>query len=239
MSLAADLAAFQHQLRQHADPDYRLGLMRVAPTSMTVLGVRMPDLEDMAREWQQAHPMVAEAEVLALVKALWSGDTRDERLLGLELLLRYPRRIPALDWALFDAWRREIDSWPVSDLLATKVFGPWVGAKPQKRLGYLLLLTADAVFWSRRLALVATVPLNRSPKTAIPDITYALVDHVAHERIPMITKAVSWALRQLVSTDRDGLAAYLDANRSRLPAHVVREVDSKLTTGKKTTRPTN
>ncbi len=223
----------QNLLSQRADGEYRAGLLRVAPTSLAVYGVRMPDLEELARDWQAAHPQVSDAELLALVEALSTAGSRDEQLLGLELLLRYPKRIPGLAWALFDGWRRGIDSWPVCDLLATKVFGPWVMAQPPDRLPYLELLIGDADVWSRRLALVATVPINRRANTAVPALTLDLVDRTAHERDPMISKAISWALRELTKTHPDAVDAFVASHRGALPAHVLREVNNKLTTGKK------
>jgi hypothetical protein len=102
------------------------------------------------------------------------------------------------------------------------------------RLGHLEELIADEDVWSRRLALVATVPINRGRTgLTIPDLTLALIDRVVEERHPMITKAVSWALREMVKTHPDQVAAYLEDNRDVLAAHVVGEVGNKLRTGLK------
>jgi 3-methyladenine DNA glycosylase AlkD len=49
----------------------------------------------------------------------------------------------------------------------------------------------------------------------------------------MITKAVSWMLRDLSKKHPDRVAAYLEGNRDLLAGHVVREVDNKLKTGLK------
>ena len=49
----------------------------------------------------------------------------------------------------------------------------------------------------------------------------------------MVTKALSWALRELVVHDRSAVEAFLAAHVDLLAAHVVREVRSKLTTGLK------
>ena len=49
----------------------------------------------------------------------------------------------------------------------------------------------------------------------------------------MITKAVSWALREMTKTHPDQVAAYLEENQEVLAAHVVREVNNKLRTGLK------
>jgi 3-methyladenine DNA glycosylase AlkD len=49
----------------------------------------------------------------------------------------------------------------------------------------------------------------------------------------MITKAISWTLRELAKKHADQVAAYLEENRQVLAGHVVREVSNKLRTGLK------
>ena len=84
------------------------------------------------------------------------------------------------------------------------------------------------------MALVATAWLNRGYQGfSAPDLTLGLVDRVKDERDPMITKAVSWALRGMIKMYPDRVHAYLQENRDVLAGHVVREVDNKLRTGLK------
>jgi hypothetical protein len=44
---------------------------------------------------------------------------------------------------------------------------------------------------------------------------------------------VSWVLRNLIAQHRDAVVRYLEANRAVLPAISVREVSTKLSTGRK------
>ncbi|NLF03368.1 MAG: DNA alkylation repair protein [Anaerolineales bacterium] len=217
-----------------AEPAYRAFTAGILPTALHLYGVRVPDLRGIARVWQSVHPHVARADLLALLDALWEGRSYEERALAMELLGRYRRWIPTLTPAQLDRWRRQLDNWGLTDGLGTAIMGPWIMADPPARLPYLDALIASEAVWSRRLALVATVPINRGRASLpIPDLTLALVDRVQAERDPMITKAVSWALRELTKRHPEQVAAYVAANRERLPAFVVREVGNKLRTGRK------
>ena len=219
---------------QHVDPEYRAGMSRTLPTGLRVHGVRVPRLREAARAWHRAHKGVAREEWIAMVEALWAGESREERLLAVHLSQRYHSWIPTLTWAHFDRWRRNLDNWELTDGLAAWVLGPWILADLAARLRHLSELIGDEHVWSRRLALVATVPLNRGGAgSAIPDLTLELVDRVKDERHPMITKAVSWALRGMVEADAGRVAAYVEENREALATHVLREVDNKLRTGLK------
>jgi len=226
---------FLNQIAQFVDPKYQAAMAgTVAPTGARVYGVRVPRLREIARNWWRAHRKIARDDLLAIVEALWAGGSREERQLAIFLLERYKRWIPDLTWTHFDRWRRDLDNWETTDGMAQWVFGRWLLADPAARLHHLHDLIADADVWSRRLALVATVWLNRGRKDlSFPDLTLELVDRVKDERQPMITKAVSWALRGLIPKHPKQVAAYLDANREMLPAHAVREVDNKLRTGLK------
>lgn len=224
------------QITQFVDPKYRAAMTGVvAPTTARVYGVRVPRLREIARDWWREHKkMIDRDDLLALVEALWDGASREERQIAIFLLERYKRWIPDLTWAHFDRWRRDLDNWETTDGMAQWVFGRWLLADPDARFYHLYDLIADEDLWSRRLALVATVWLNRGRKDlSFPDLTLELVDRVKEERHPMITKAVSWALRGLVKKQPLRVATYLDANRALLPAHAVREVDNKLRTGLK------
>jgi len=222
------------QIRQHAEPEYQAGATMVMRTRLKIYGVRVPHLRKIARTWQRAHKGVSHGELMALVEMLWDGESQEERVLAVELLGHYHRRIPDLTWEHFDRWRHKVDNWGLGDALGTRILGPWLLADPDNRLDHLWDLIADEDMWSRRLALVATVPINRGHTgLTIPDLTLKLIDRVKEERHPMITKSVSWALREMIKTHSDQAAAYLEDNRDVLAAHVVREMNNKLQTGLK------
>jgi 3-methyladenine DNA glycosylase AlkD len=232
-SAQSEAGALLDQLKQHVDPAYRQGLVMSAPTELLVYGVRVPDLRKITRAWRRAHRDIAQENLEAVLEALWNGQSREERKLVIYLLLDYERRIPDLPQSLFERWRRDIDSWEMADGVGW-ILGLWLVGDPGTRLDYLWHLIADEDVWSRRVALVATIPINRNnPGFTIPDLTLELVERIKQERHPMMTKAISWVLREMIKNHRDRVIAYLDANREVLARHVVREVDNKLQTGLK------
>jgi len=234
MNIETERQDLLDQIKQHIDPKYQAGMGMAVPTGLKMYGVRVPQLREIARDWQRAHKAVAREDLMALVEALWDGESREEKMLALYLLQCYKRWIPGLTWAHFERWRQGLDNWEVTDGLGVRTLGPWLLADPEARLDYLWHLIADEEMWSRRLALVATVWLNRGYQDlSFPDLTLKLIDRVKAERDPMITKAVSWALREMTKTHPDRVDAYVQQNRDALTAHVVREVNNKLRTGLK------
>jgi 3-methyladenine DNA glycosylase AlkD len=193
----------------------------------------VPQLREIARGWVRSQPEVAFDDLVALVDSLWSGESREERMLFVYLLEHHKHMVPDLTRGHFERWRQTLDNWEMTDGLGW-VMSLWLLGDPESRLDYLRELIGDQDVWSRRLAIVATTPINRGHTGyTIPDLTLELIDRVKEERHPMITKAVSWALRELTKSHPDRVVAYLEENHGVLAAHVVREVNNKLRTGLK------
>jgi len=234
LDITAEVQGFLSQIITEVDPEYQAAMNTTVQTGLKIYGVRVPKLREMIRRWHQVHKDLTRQEWLALVEALWAGESREERMLACYLLERRKRWIPDLTWSHFDRWRQGLDNWEVADGLSQWVMGPWILAAPEQRLAHLQDLIAGENLWSRRLALVATAWLNRGYKGfSCPDLTLELVEQVKGERHSMITKAVSWALRGMIKTHPEKVDAYLEGNRASLAAHVVREVENKLRTGLK------
>ncbi len=233
MDIEAERQHLLKQIRQHADPEYQVTVRRTVPTGLRVYGLRVPQLRAIVCTWGRDHKQVACDDLVALVDSLWNGASREERMLFTYLFEHYKPLIPDLTRAHFERWRRGLDNWEVTDGLGW-VLAFWLLGDPDTRLDYLGELIADEDVWSRRLALVATTPINRGHTGfTIPDLTLELVDRVKEERHPMITKAVSWALREITKSHPDRVTVYLEENRELLATHVVREVSNKLRTGLK------
>jgi 3-methyladenine DNA glycosylase AlkD len=89
--------------------------------------------------------------------------------------------------------------------------------------------------WMRRLALVATVPLNSKSRGGEGDAvrTLDICGRLLSDRDDMVVKALSWALRELAKRDPAPVRVFLATESHRLAALVRREVLNKLTYGTK------
>jgi len=191
-------------------------------------------MRQIVRDWGRDHKDVSLEDLLPLVDTLWAGQSREERLVALELLMHYPHLLRELTWTWFDDRRQDLNDWELTDVLGVGLLGPWVAHDPQQRIGHLHQLVLSEDVWSRRLGLVATVGLYRTRKeTETLSLALSLIDQVKQKQDPTITKAISWVLRQMTKDHPEKVAAYLEKNVDSLPQHVVREVRNKLETGRK------
>jgi 3-methyladenine DNA glycosylase AlkD len=222
------------EIRARADPAYGKLVERSVPSTLVVYGLRVWEVREIVNGWRRDHKQVSLDGLLPLVETLWDGESREERLVALELLQHYPHLIPDLSWAHFERWRQDLDAWELTDVLGLGVLGPWVAHDTERRGRHLRELQSDEDVWSRRLGLVGGIGWFRAQKAAeLPHFVVQLIDQAKDESHPAITKAVSWALRYLVKTHPEEVAAYLEENETQLARHVLREVRNKLRTGRK------
>jgi 3-methyladenine DNA glycosylase AlkD len=143
-------------------------------------------------------------------------------------------RLRAVDLRRFG---RGLDSWGAVDTFACYLAGPaWRERQVADSLIYRWARSPDR--WWRRTALVCTVPLNNKARGGRGDTarTLAVCRLLVADRDDMVSKALSWALRELAKRDAPAARAFLDEYADSLAARIIREVRNKLATGLKNPR---
>jgi len=233
---AAALAArVDTLLRPHAIPARRAFLSGgYAPTRLSWLGVPVPAIRRVVRDIARLTRDQPPVAILRLALALSGKGSIEGRQVGYELLSCRVDALAQVDRRVALRLGRGNDNWASVDAFATSVTGPaW-------RLGFLhdrdvLAWARSGDPWWRRTALVSTVALNVASRGGRGDTRRTLlICRAAIPTItPMLTKALSWALRALARRDRDAVRQFMDRSRVRLPALVVREVEATIRTGTK------
>ena len=213
--------------RAESDADYRNGAPKILKTPRKVLGTRVPKLRSIARSWARENTDASSVERRRLILSLWTGPSREEQLLALWVLGSLGGSIEWRDFALL---RGGLDSWEPTDHLAHLV-ADFIEADIHNRLHHASDLAASEHLWTIRLGVVTLSQLNR--RGLARELTPELIDGVRHYRDPMITKAVSWALREYAANWPGKARSYLRLRGDELPAIAVRETRNKLETGKK------
>lgn len=234
MDLRTERQRLLEQIEAQADPHYQGVIQRSIPSPLQAYGLRVWQIRQIVRAWRREHRDVSMDDLLPLVEALWAGESREERLIALELPQHYPFAISQLTWEHFDRWRRDLDNWELTDVLGLGVLGPWAAASLERRERHLWDLVQDESIWSRRLGLVSIVGLNRArAHVDLLALALGLIDQVKGEPDRTITRAISWVLRELGKEHPGEVLAYLEENVDLLPKYVLQEVTNKLTTGRK------
>ncbi len=89
----------------------------------------------------------------------------------------------------------------------------------------------------KRASLVLlTRAVRESNERQLADLAFANIQKLKSNRDILITKAISWLLRDLIKHHRIAVEDFVQNNRGTLPKIAIRETKTKLLTGKKTSR---
>ncbi len=192
-----------------------------------------PALRALRREYSKRIEAMSPGDVVKIAGALVAHG-RVPRFLGDELIASRPDALEALDRSQLEKLGSNISSWDEVDSFACYVSGPaWRVGCIEDEVVKNWAQSSDR--WWRRAALVSTVPLNVKARGGRGDArrTLAICKLLITERDEMVTKALSWALRALAQRDPDAVREFVEEHQARLAALVRREVQRKLTTGRK------
>ncbi len=170
--------------------------------------------------------------ILALARVLL--DHFDHRWIGYELIQNHNETFQKLGEIELEELGQGINSWGSVDSFARILAGPaWLEGQISDQEIREWARSPD--HWWRRAALVSTVALNMRSQCGAGDVTRTLeiCRMLAGDQDDMVTKALSWALRELVPHDPGAVREFLNQYEGELAARVKREVRNKLTTGLK------
>ncbi len=192
------------------------------------LGLRVPQVTALTREWRR---LCSPEERVALADGLWQSNIHEARLAAAKLLTQARIRDDEAVWRLIASWVPDFDGWALADH-ACKAGDRRLVAVPA-RIGEVEGWTASPHLWTRRAALVITLPWTRQnhPKPeelAVRDRVLGWAASYVDDREWFIQKAVAWWIRDLSKHDPARARAFLEAHGDRMKAFARKEAGKHL-----------
>ncbi|MEZ5778428.1 MAG: DNA alkylation repair protein [Paracoccaceae bacterium] len=216
------------QLRSLAEPGRAAGSAAYHKARREYLGVRVPAITDLAREWRKGLDVGAR---VTLADALWRSDIHEARVAAAKLLTQARIKEDGPVWRLIASWVPEFDAWAIADH-ACDAGGRRLVADPG-RIDEVEGWTRHDSLWVRRAALVITLPWTKQNHPGPQDIM--IRDRVlgwaagyADDRNWFIQKAIAWWLRDLSRHDPERTRAFLAAHGDRLKPFARKEAGKHL-----------
>lgn len=178
-------------------------------------------------------------EIISLLNSLYqNGVSYTEIVLGPMILSFSSEALKNFDPKNLDLWLNYTCGWAENDVLcqsnftAENILNRW--SDWQK---WLKEFNQSSNINKRRASLVLlTKSLRQSDDPRLSKLAFENVENLKGEKDILITKAVSWILRSLVTFHKTELLDYLDKNKESLPRIAYREALSKALTGRKYNR---
>lgn len=194
----------------------------------TVLGIPNPATNDLTKSWRQT---LSVPERVDLAAELWDTDIFEARLAAAKLLTQARLRPDQAAWSLIQSWVPDFDSWAIADH-ACMAGQKRLIADPE-RIGTVESWTTSNHMWTRRAALVITLPWTKQnhPKPQDLEIRDQVLGWAAsYVTDPewFIQKAVAWWLRDLSKHDPERTRAFLGTYGNQMKAFARKEAGKYL-----------
>ena len=216
-------------LRAEADPVRAVQEAAYLKSPREVLGLRVPRITELATAWREG--MTVEERV-ALADALWRMDIHETRVAAAKLMVQARIRPDEGAWQLIASWVPQFDGWAIADHVSDAGARRLV-ADPS-RLDQVEGWTASPHMWTRRAALVMTLPwarLNnlRPEDAARRERILGWAAAYVPDRDWFIQKAVAWWLRDLSKHDAARTRAFLAEHGEAMKPFARKEAARHLT----------
>ena len=192
------------------------------------LGVPVPLIEDMARLWRAQTTL---EERIALADGLWHSDIHEAKIAAAKLLTQARIRPDDAVWRTIAAWVPGFDAWAVADHACNAGGRRLIGA-PERLDEIETWLDADTM-WTRRAALVITLPFTKSnhpseEERAARARVLGWCVRLAPERDWFLQKAIAWWLRELSKHDPAAVTDWLAEHGATLKPFARKEASKYL-----------
>ncbi|UWQ31508.1 DNA alkylation repair protein [Leisingera sp. M527] len=210
-------------LKAQAEPGRAAQMAAYHKQTREILGVPNPATNDLTKTWRQALPL---DERVNLARALWESDIFEARIAAAKLLTQARIKEDAAAWDLMQSWVPDFDSWAIADH-ACSAISKRLQAAPE-RLDTVEAWTQSDHMWSRRAALVATLPWAKmnNLKPADQERRERILGWAAAyvpDRNWFMQKAVAWWLRDLSKHDAERTRAFLAEHGTVMKAFARKE----------------
>lgn len=217
------------QLQALANPDKAAEMAAYHKAARTYLGVSVPQIEELTDAWRSELSL---QDRLDLAQSLWQEDIHECKVAAAKLLTQARIRPDDSEaWSLICQWVPQFDAWAIADH-ATIAGQKRLVAHPE-RIETVASWTTHPNMWTRRAALVITLPYAKKPfpkenDQEIRSLALTWAAAYVEDRDWFIQKSIAWWIRDLSKHDAGAASSFLDAHGSRLKSFARKEASRYL-----------
>ena len=198
-------------------------------------GFTTKQISDLAKKIVKENKLNS-SEIIQLLNSLYqNGTSYTEIVIGPMILSLCPETLKKFNPQNLDLWLNYTHGWAEDDVLCQSIFtAENVLNKWSEWQKILTKFNQDSNINKRRASLVLlTKSVRQSDDSRLAKLAFENIENLKGEKDILITKAVSWLLRSLVTFHKNEVLDYLEKNKETLPKIAYREALSKALTGRK------
>ncbi len=199
------------------------------------LDLRMSTIRSVAKDFVRENENLKTEEWSKLLLLLSWGDFDEEKQIIGKILESNRKLRRNIDLEVVEKILFEMKGWSQVDSICQSVFKAEDMLARWKSWEKLIkkLSKSESLNKKRASLVLLTAPLRERRDERFLKLSFSLIKKLQNEEDKLITKAISWLLREMIKNYRKEVKNYLDQNEKNLPRVAVRETRNKLKTGKK------
>ncbi|PIR43451.1 hypothetical protein COV24_02830 [candidate division WWE3 bacterium CG10_big_fil_rev_8_21_14_0_10_32_10] len=207
---------------------------RYVGTTHNYYNVPTPERSVIIKEFVKANNLNFK-EYIDLIYSLNNGKSYEEIVSAVSIIYSYPMYIEQIKIKDINSWLKNLVGWAEVDTLCAGIFDSKMILKNLDNwYKFLINLSKSKNINKRRASLVLLIkPIREIHSEELSNLAFLNINTLKHEKHILITKAISWILREMTKNYRNEVIDYLKNNKQTLPAIAVRETNNKLKTGRK------
>lgn len=216
------------------EPNFKGFGLKYVGTNKPSYHLDTKDTRQIAKNFVKTHQFDIH-QYIDLLNSLYAGESYDEINIAAKIIEFSPQLKLEFDLKNLDNWLNYVHGWAEVDTLCQMAFTDSELLSRWSEWEKLITqFSTDSNVHKRRASLVLlTKPSRLSADKKIAALAFRNVDLLKSETDILITKAISWSLRQLTKFHPEEVAKYLEKNKDTLPKIAIRETTTKLLTGRK------
>lgn len=198
--------------------------------------VSNPQLRKIVKSWVKENKSIALEDFIDLLNSIYKkSESSTEKYLGGFLIEYLPHLEKQIDPTLLDKWLESLTGWAQIDSLCQSKFSAETMLSNWDSWETTInSFNKSSNVSKRRASLVLlTRPVRESENDRFISLAFKNINNIKHEKDILITKAISWLLREMVKLYSSKVKTYINKYKETLPKIAVRETSRKLETGKK------
>jgi 3-methyladenine DNA glycosylase AlkD len=198
-------------------------------------GLVSAESKAIAKNWAQKHKDVSLVQFFALLDSLYKGESSEEKRMGGLLFQYFPKLRSRVSPAHLKKWLWDLEGWAEIDSLCQSVFTAKDMDSQWNEWQKVIKEFSSSTYISHRRAslVLLTAPVRKSNDKKFAHLAFRNIEKLKDERGILVTKAISWLLREMIKYHKKEVEEYVEQNKDSLPGIAVRETIKKLKTGKK------
>lgn len=193
---------------KNANPSQAAPMKKYMRDQFEYLGIKTPQSAAMQKAFYAEHGLPDINELDAILRDLWSLHQREFQYLGLGLLAKLEKKLPANFIKTIEYLIVTKPWWDTVDAIASHTVGTHFHRFPEVQEKFLPKWRASKNIWLRRTAIL--FQLNYKKETDF-ELLADIIRENLDSREFFINKAIGWALRQYARVDPNAVKKFVES----------------------------